>query len=53
MVEQGWTISKALKKLKIDRSAFYFNLSDLQKAELTQARTLKTQVGGYYGRGGR
>lgn len=52
LVEQGWNISEALKKLKIDRTMFYANISPLQKTELTQAKTLKTQVGAYYAKGG-
>jgi hypothetical protein len=39
MVQQGWHIYQALKKLKINRTVFYKNITPLQHQQLQHART--------------
>ena len=39
MVGDGYTISKALKKLTIDRNFFYYNISKEQKVLLQLTKT--------------
>jgi hypothetical protein len=50
MVENGWTIQKALIKLNIHRSVFYKNLSKEQKCLLNIAKASNTEYGasGYH-----
>lgn len=51
LVKNGLTISGSLKTLKIDRTRFYSNITQIQKTELGQAKTLQTQYGiGYTNR---
>jgi len=47
LVEEGWTISDAISKFKIDRGRFYNNITDIQKQELIFAKSLHAS----YGRG--
>lgn len=42
MVEDGFTISGALKKININRTLFYKNISPIQKQELNSYKALNT-----------
>lgn len=43
MVENGWTISKALTRLKISSNTFYRGITKEQKHLLDTARALRTK----------
>jgi hypothetical protein len=45
MVEDGYNIYEALKKLGIKSQSFYGYISKQQKAELQMAKTLNTKYG--------
>lgn len=51
MVEQGWSISKALAKLGINSGEFYRKITKEQKCLLGIAKTANTKYGtGYFAR---
>ena len=45
MVEQGWDITDALKKLGISSSTFYRKITENQKNILNKAKALNTKYG--------
>ena len=45
IIEDGYSISKALEKLSINRTVFYANISLNQKRELQLAKTATTKYG--------
>ena len=45
MVENGWDISKALARLRIDKGLFYRTISKEQKCLLDMAKTVNTKFG--------
>ena len=45
MIESGYNIVEAVEKLGIDRSVFYQNITQEQRAEVAMAKTLNVKYG--------